>query len=137
MLGLVALAVALQTVPPPYLPIGTFTVSAGKPFEITVEQDSYNTDGYYLVVDDFIVQTLNKGSAQANPELPAATFHHTFTKVGLYRLRVEAFTKAGVQDGYGAPVIYREVTVPSVTVHVYATYSPLPAAPVKTRIIRY
>lgn len=135
MFGLVALAVALQTVSPPYLPIGTQIVSAGKPFEVTVEQDNYNTEGYHLVIDEFIVQTLTKGSAQINPELPAATFHHTLP-IGLYRLRVEAFAKVGVQNGFGNPVIYRETTTPTVTIHVYATYSPLPASPINTKIVR-
>jgi hypothetical protein len=115
----------------PYLPIGTYTVTANTMFEIVAEHDNYNTETYRLIVDEAIALTVTKGSAQDDPEVPPIVFHHKLP-VGLYRVRVDAVTQKPSQNGFGFPVFYSDSISSSKTIHIYA--SPLPSPPVQIKI---
>lgn len=104
------------------LPVETYTVSANTPFQIVIDQDVYNTEGWKLIVDEVTVQTLVKTVDMQSP----ISFNHKLP-VGLYRVRIDAYAQKSSQNGFGFPVFYSEVTSPSETIHVYA--SPKPVEP--------
>jgi hypothetical protein len=110
------------------LPVGTYTVGANTTFQIVVDQDIYNTEGWYLVVDEVDVQKLVKTVDMQSP----IAFNHRLP-VGLYRVRIDAYAQKSSQNGFGFPVFYSETRTVSRTIHVYA--SPKPVEP-RSIIIR-
>ena len=131
MLALVLLA-WLQVPAEPFLPRDTFIVTANTLFEIVADHDNYNTELYRLIVDEVVALTVNKGTAENDPEVPPIVFHHKLP-VGLYRLRVDAVMQKPSQAGFGMPVFYSDAISSSVTIHVYASPRPSPPGAIQIK----